>query len=319
MKSHPYYKVVACLVLVLLSVSAFAQTITAEIDRDRIFIGEQVQLQLKITNFDPRDKIIQNWFNLPDTINHLEVVERQKVDTIEVNGMYSFEQKITLTSFDSGQWEIPPLMVIVNDRVNNKINTEASRPLAIQVLPVDVSELADYHDIKEIIEVEEKNNPAIIAIIIVLTLACLFGLYKLAKAKKKSVIARPVLGNKSPLDWALAELDKLAGQNLSTAIEVKRYYQQLTDICRQFFHQQFQQAALQQTTDEWMLQLQSSPVEAGTKTAFFQMLRLADTVKFAKYLPPSGENEGAVPVAKRMLVEALSQNHFTSKPQAKSL
>jgi hypothetical protein len=61
--------------------------------------------------------------------------------------------------------------------------------------------------------------------------------------------------------------------------QVKQYYQQLTDISRQYFELQLKQKALQQTSDEWMMKMQPLPVEPSVKTSFFQFIRLADTVK----------------------------------------
>ncbi len=116
------------------------------------------------------------------------------------------------------------------------------------------------------------------------------------------MVTKPVLtGNMSPLEWALAELDKLQKQDLPAINQVKQHYQLLTNICRQYFSTQVHHAALHQTTDEWMVNLQSLPTEPGVKTSFFQLLRLADTVKFAKYLPPTDDTYQTIPVARQML------------------
>ncbi|WP_165958196.1 protein BatD [Segetibacter sp. 3557_3] len=305
--------------LLLISFSSFAQTISAEVDRDRIFIGEQIVLKLKVSEFNPNSRVVQTWFQLPDTINHLEVVERPNIDTIQVDGIYSLQQRITITSFDSGQWEIPGLTVVVKDRVNNSVITQTTKPLSIQVLPVDVSELKDYHEIKEIIAVEEKNNPLIIGLIAAITILSLFAIYRLSKSRKKVALAKPVIGptDMSPYEWAISELDKLQRQNLAGK-ESRAHYDQLTQISRQFFHLQLLQPSLQQTTDEWMVQLQPLRVGHDTKTSFFQVLRLADTVKFAKYIPPATDNEQSITTVKHMLREVVEQQkQFAPNPNAK--
>ncbi len=284
---------------------SFAQSIITQVDRDKISIGEQFTLELKVSGLEVAGKAISVWFNMPDTINHLEVIERSKIDTIEVNGAYTFAQKITVTSFDSGSWEIPSLSIVLTERSNNQNITQTTKPIPIEVLPVDVSQLKDYHDIKEILEVKEKNSPLVIGLIIALSLISLIAIYKLASAKKRHAIAKPVVqSNLSPLEWAMAELDKLNKEGLTTKDGVKEHYQRITAISRQFFYLQFHGLSLQQTTDEWMLELKSLPAEHDTKTAFFQLLRLADTVKFAKYLPPSADNEQAVSIAKNMIRES---------------
>jgi len=51
-----------------------------------------------------------------------------------------------------------------------------------------------------------------------------------------------------------------------------------------------QLSSLHQTTDEWMINLQSYLVDNGVKKLLFSIpLRQVDAVKFAKYLPPSSQ------------------------------
>ncbi|MDB5191806.1 MAG: hypothetical protein JWQ96_1369 [Segetibacter sp.] len=278
---------------------ASAQSIKASMDREKILIGEQIQLKLTVENA----KGLKGWFNLPDSVNHIEVVERQKIDTIQVGSITNYQQTISITSFDSGQWQIPALSV---PGVGQKIP-----PLTIYVLPVDVSQMKDYHDIKDIVEVKTEINWLIVGIIAFLTLAALIALFILFKKMKAKVPAAAAIkvGNLSPLAWAMQELDKLKQEALYQSNHVKQHYDRLTDIARNYFVLQMQHPSMHITTDEWMIRLQALPVESSTKTSFFQLLRLSDTVKFAKYLPPAEENERSIDTAKEMLqhVNALQQ------------
>jgi hypothetical protein len=297
----------ATLCCILSSVS-WGQTIKAEIDRSKILLGEQIQLKLTIESV----KGATGWFNLPDSFNHIEVVERNKIDTIQVGGITNYQQVITITSFDSGQWQIPGLIV---PGIMQKTN-----PLTIDVLPVDVSQMEDYNDIKDIIEVKKQTNWIIIGIIALLTIAAIIAIvifYRRIKARE--VIAPVKIGNLSPLAWALQELEKLKKDGLYLSNNVKQHYDKLTYIARNYFVLQLQQPVLNITTDEWMVRLQSLPVDNTTKTSFFQLLRLSDTVKFAKYLPPMEENERSIDTAKEMLqhvavlqqqIQSSSNSHY---------
>ena len=116
----------------------------------------------------------------------------------------------------------------------------------------------------------------------------------------------------------MAELNKLDSKNLSAPPEVKKYYFDLTNISRTFFYMQLQQRSLQQTTDEWMLNLQPLPIDNETKTSFFQFLREADAVKFAKYIPPPKENEMSMAAIRQMLQKvSLLDSHIHSNYQPK--
>lgn len=281
----------------------FAQVVKAEVNRDKILIGEQIRLKLTLQT----EKRVPAWFQFPDSINHLLIVNRTKIDTV-LNGRFTnYYQILTITSFDSGRWEFPSLAVA-------SIN-KATNPIMIDVLPVDVSKLQDYHDIKEIEEVKQENNKAIIAIIAAITLLSIVLIYWFIRKKKKISVQAPVLkSNLSPLQWAMDELDKLQQQKLYNNGQVKKHYSELTNISRNFFHLLLHQPSLHQTTDEWMISLQSLPVNNESKTSFIQLLRLADAVKFAKYVPPADENEQSVDTTRSMLHEVAQ---LQQKPHSK--
>ena len=277
---------------------SFGQAVTATVDRDKILIGEQINLLLKADNIQS----ITQWFNIPDTINHLEVVNRGKIDTIEIAGNTVYQQNIAITSFDSGHWQLPALTLVGSNNANFK-----TPAIDIDVLPVDVSQLQDYHDIKDIVEVEQQSS-YLIFLIALITLISLVAIIILMRKKRAVAVKVPTLaGNLSPLEWAMQELNKLKAENHFSQNRVKQHYQQLTDITRQFFHLQLRHKSLHQTTDEWMVNLHSLPVNQDTKTSFLQLLRLADTVKFAKYNPPAFENEQSIPVALQMVQNVAAE------------
>ena len=283
------------LLLVLSSVTSqlFSQTAKAGVDRAKIFIGEQVRLKLAVEG----GRAGLRWFTFPDSLNHFEIIKRSKIDTVLNGSTTNYYQTITITSFDSGRWEFPSLFL--------PGVMQPTPPIAIDVMPVDVSQMQDYNDIKDIIEVTQENDWLIVGMVAVITLLSIAMIWWLFIKKKKVMVERrPAKGTLSPLDWALAELNKLKSQRLDTPLEVKRYYTGLTDISRTFFSRQFSQDSMQQTTDEWMIALQPLAVDNEAKTSFFQVLRLADTVKFAKYLPHSRDNETSVEVIKNMLQKA---------------
>ncbi len=279
----------------------------AGVDRNKIVIGEQIQLVLAIENAGS----IPGWFNLPDSSNHIEVVERQKIDTIKIGNIVNYSQKITITSFDSGQWQIPALSIAGV--------AKTTQPIVIDVLPVDVSHMQDYNEIKDIVEVELSTPWIIIAALALLTVLALAIIYFMYQRKQRRVVVAPVLkGKQTPLEWALAELDKLQQQQLYLHKQVKQHYSTLTDIARSYFFLQLQHASLHQTTDEWMVSLQSVRADTEVKTSFFQLLRLAETVKFAKYIPPAEENEKSVDVARQIITNVgAAEAHAAYQPKAK--
>jgi len=135
-----------CLVVMLYScLNSFSQKVSATIDREKMLIGEQLELQLKVGDIDRKKTDILKWFSLPDTFNHMEVVTRFPIDTIKLGESFTYIQKIKLTSFDSGYWAFPDMSIVLNNQ-----QSIAALPISVAVLPVDVSNMVDYHDIKDI-------------------------------------------------------------------------------------------------------------------------------------------------------------------------
>jgi len=291
------YIIIILIISICFSDRISAQRIKAEVDRSRIFIGEQILLKLSIENAKPG----LNWFNFPDSINHIEVVKRNKIDTAANTNSISYTQIINLTSFDSGRWQFPGLSVAGLNQI--------TLPITIDVLPVDVSQLKDYHEIKGIEEVQPDTNWLLVGIIALITIVSVAMIYWLWKRKKKAVIAKPTLaGNQTPVEWALSQIEKLPLPQENNQAEAKKYYTELNTISRQFYEMQLQQKALQKTTDEWMLTLQSIEVDGSIKTGFFQFLRMADSVRFAKYNPPFYEVQASKDVVRQM-VERVAMLH----------
>src|SRR3978361_17230 len=94
------FRIFYCFILAFLfSQSLFAQqpTLKATVDKRNILIGEQFNYQVEASF--PSNTYRLHWLNIPDSINHFEVVERGKIDSAENNGTLNVKQSITLTSF----------------------------------------------------------------------------------------------------------------------------------------------------------------------------------------------------------------------------
>jgi len=285
---------------------SLAQKAAAIIDRDKILIGEQVELQLKVADLPANTSVLQ-WFNLPDTFNHMEVVSRSKIDTIAINGSVSYVQSIKITSFDSGYWQIPSLSVNINNAVSQ------TPEMFVAVLPADVSGLTDYHDIKDILTVELKNDWRVIAAIIavaVISIGLLTWLLLRRKARKVApMIKRKDINN--PYEWALQQIAVLQQQQLTQQQEYKLFYTELVDVCRTFSDILLKKDTTTKTTDEYMLFIKNRIGNEPVQTRYFQMLRLADVVKFARFIPSTDEHREAIDAA-QAFVKTFYQFHNPS-------
>ncbi|MGB0178036.1 MAG: hypothetical protein ACPF9D_12775, partial [Owenweeksia sp.] len=131
-----------CITILFLVLGAALQaqsiSFNAEVDTNAIQIGEQVILTLRA---DLDQATSYSWPVFPDSTEGLEVVNAPAVDTIEKGGRWLLEQKLTITSFDSGYFAIPPLTLVVNGQPAN------SDAIGIAVRYPDLSQQEGLYDI----------------------------------------------------------------------------------------------------------------------------------------------------------------------------
>lgn len=277
----------------------------AQLERPDIRIGEQVILRLHA----PADGPIVQWPVVGDTLNAMiEVVHDSGVDTVEADGMGSpstalATRALTITSFDTGYWAIPPLRFKVG---GSDMETE---PLLLHVLGVPIDSTGAPRPYAPLIEppfgllwfirdhwpwIAGIGGLGLIAALIVLVL----------RRRKKAEI--PTAAPEIPMhERYLAALEALSKERLWQQGEHKVYQSRLTDLLRAYIEERYGVPALERTTDELMHELRVSPLNHDQQQALNNMLRLADLVKFAKATPTAQENEQLMVSAQRFIQETV--------------
>lgn len=107
--------------------------------------------------------------------------------------------------------------------------------------------------------------------------------------------------------WALAELDRLAGQDWFAGQRVATYYYRLTEIVRQYIERKFGLAAPEMTTEEFLVHVVRHP-----DTARFDPVRLrlfleaCDIVKYAAFTPGADDARAALETARAYVRETAA-------------
>jgi hypothetical protein len=271
---------------------AFAQNpiVSVKTDREQILIGEPIILTLE-ASFPPG--VDQLWFNT-DTIPHFDVITKGKIDTLKGTANAEFRQNITITSFDSGRWTIPPFLIELNGR---QYLTDS---LAIDVSYSPMDPKQDYHDIHEIIEVDNPDTQyltwitaAILGVTLLMTAFFLSRKWAFARAAEPPPPPPPLL---PPLEEAMKRLDELQHQQVTE----KQYFTQLNDILRNFL-QRKNVAVEGKTNSEIGLRLQQARLHRDELAKLMQALRMADAVKFAKFQPTGEERAETFQIIKEAI------------------
>jgi len=248
-------------------------TIKSGVDKNKIVIGEQVHLTLE-ADFPVQEPM--RFFTI-DSIPHFEILERKKIDTVDDRQGIKLSQSLTLTSFDSGHWAIPSFQL------------PADKPMYTDSIAVDVGfspfdPNQDYHDIKDVIDVQVKEKKEKTWYWYAAASALLMAaiIYFLMRKKKKPVARVTVI---DPYSEAKQELEKLRKENLSS----KAFYTRLVDIFRLYISRRKGIASLQKTTDDLVVQLRSLKLPTEEFNRLAQSLRMGDFVKFAKFEPAESD------------------------------
>ena len=257
----------------LWAVSAGAQVkARASVDRDSILIGEPLVLTiaLDIPSGTPAAPLTI------DSLPHFEFLQKPVSDTTPTSTGQTIRTRFQLTSFDSGRWAIPAIVIapqVVTDSI----------PVSVGYSPFDPNQ--DYHDVKDVIAVtvKEKREWWYAAAAAVVLTGLIIWLLLRKKKKAPAGIPVPVI---DPYREAMAALQKFRDREG----DAKTYYSELTDIFRLYISRKKGILSLQKTTDDLVMQLKSLSLEPAAFSKLAQALQLSDFVKFAKYVPAEADD-----------------------------
>jgi hypothetical protein len=307
-------RVLATIALCLPGVIA-AQTVlpVAKLDTGVIRIGEQARITLGV-EFPP-DAIGRD-VGWPEVgarlVPNVEVVHASDVDTVLMEHGQELHtvqllRVLTVTSFDTGYWAIPPFAFVLNGR------PAETAPMLLEVRGVELDTALAVHDLKPFHELPFslgywlRQNwywPAGGALLALLAWVLVRQLRDRERPATGVAITEEVL----PLHERVRnELLALEQERLWQQGLHKQYHSRITDLLRGYIEERYQVSALERTTDELLHALKVSPLAPDQHTRLANMLRLADMVKFAKAVPTPPENEGMMAAALRFVHETADR------------
>lgn len=294
MHCRPLNIIVPLTLFMLMHVNLHAQQVTAKVtvDRTTILIGEPIKLSLEASV--PVGTGI-TWFRI-DSIPHFEITEQGDIDSLVNNDGKFYRQQFTITSFDSGQWTVPAF-VLQSGR--KRFRTDTLR-IAVTYSP-DTAK--DYHDIREIIDVEGPKKSYWPWILAGLPVLLLILAWLILRKKTPLPQLKEPASKLSPLEEAMQALDALQKEELPQKAQAKQYYTRMNDILRMYVMRKFRFSSLEKTNDEIILQLRQLRLPQDEYTRLAQTLRMADFVKFAKYTPSVEEQEASLQTIKQSVTK----------------
>ena len=295
------YIIIACL-LVSFHVEAQEVVLKASFDRDSIMIGEQVQWTLKATI----DRSIDAFFPLIDSITdgRIELLKNKGLDTLQASANnITVQHTYVITSFDEGIYTLPEIPLLLRHR-DGKLDTAYFERLSLLVktVPIDTTSFEPY-DIKMPITYPitfMEVLPWALSGLAVLAMVA-FVIYVIIRRRQHKPIFFKPKPKEPPHIIALRELNKIKADKLWQNNKVKLYYTRVTDVLRIYMEDRYKIQAMEQTSDEILLTLQSMPIPGEIMDKLRELLSVSDLVKFAKYQPMTDDNEKALVTAQEFV------------------
>ena len=272
----------------LQSTASKSQSVTATVESDSILIGKELEYVIDV-NLEKKDNII-----FPDSTSFtpFELISETKVDTIENESGYLFSKKYGIISFDEGNFIIPKIKVKIGD----KLFSTDSKKITVNLVEVDTTKQGLY-DIKssfdkfssfEIFKLGLKKNYPIILFIIFFTIILFYFRLKVFEFFNPLLNIQPSL---RPIELIQERMNELEKINIYSAKDIKLFYSKLTFALKSFFEKEVYDKALESTTSELIFKLnnlseiKSFSISIDSIKRIEEILKRADLVKFAKFLP----------------------------------
>ena len=285
--------VMTALVLLAATMTAWGGNVTFKVrlDSATLLMGKTTTLHLEIT----QDKDVRGFFpnEQADTLSAMvEIAERPAADTTDLgNNRIQINRDLIIQSFDSGMWIIKPIPYVVNG------DTAYCNQLSLKVLPVDVSQMKDIHDIKPVEEVPF----SLFDWLPDYWWAWLLGLLLIGAAiwayrkyyKKGINPLKPGKKRLPPYEEAMINLRNLKAAQLWQQGQEKEYFTGLTDILRVYIDRRFHINAVEMTSSQIIDTLKKNEETKAVNEQLEMILEVADIVKFANARPLADDNEVA--------------------------
>ncbi len=306
---HRFVNLLAILAFVPFGLNAQNVEVTGRLSADTIVPGQQFGLELELKT--PAN-ISVAWPVFADTLSSaVEIVGRGGIETSpsDEQGNKIMRQQITLTSFDTGWIQIPPIHFgyTPDDDTSGHFLAE-SNPLMLRVIAMPIDTTSAFRPIKNAQTMPLSFSEILPWLLGFLVLAALvYGILRWWKGRKTAPLAEKeeVVSNVPPHLLALERLEQLRLDRLWQQGQLKEYHTQLSDIVKAYIETEFPVNAVEMTTYEILQALRPLHINAEAMNKLSLALELSDLVKFAKAQPSGMENDMSL----NHLVDFVKESH----------
>lgn len=258
----------------------------AAVERTELLIGDQLWLTVKVSA-PPGTEIGAIRLDSLEAYPAIELIETRPASTVTESPELLIDQRFRVQTFDTGYVYIPELFVTYQTP-DGRTDTAYTRRIPLSVRGLPVTDENELQDIKDIIEEETRITdywPVFLGVGLLVLAGLAFSFWRNRAARQAPTPPPPPV---PPHERALAQLEELDNKQLWQAGQIKAFQTELTYILRAYLEARYDVPALESTTRELERELRKRRLLGEEKREdLAELLRLADTVKFAKAEPPA--------------------------------
>ncbi len=301
------------LVIIMVSIS-FAEIraqelVSTTVSKDTILIGDQVEWKslLKVPKGMTASIDSMSGYVVPG----VELIGNFRIDTVKKHKKYmDVEAKGLITSFDSGSYKLPALVVYFF-RGDEIVDTLRLKELDLEVttVPIDTATYEMY-DIRP-----QFRYPVTFSEVIpwvgggVLLAAVIIALIYYFRRRSAGMSVLAPAKPKDPAHIvALRKLEEIRNEKLWQEGKEKQFYTEVTDTLRIYIEERFGIKTLERTSNEILEDISKKELTPADYEILKGLFSTADLVKFAKYTASQEENENAIPASVRFVNDTFLQS-----------
>lgn len=274
-------------VLLLFSVITVSnsQSLVLSSDTNNVMIGDWVTLNLQYLSSEKKEVV----FPIFDAsgIEGLELLEETKVDTVKNGKSFGLSKRFTVSAYDSGSFVIPRMAMLFEK--DGAIDTLYSDSLVLNFGSPAVDTTKAIKDIKGIFNINYSDNSLLYwiggIVLFLLIAASLIYYFKKRKGKeeKEEIDYDPSI---PPYILAMESLRRIEQERLWQNGYFKKYYTDITDVLRIYYHRIYIIKTKELTSHELIEALHGKTLfDSESVTMLEYISRYSDLSKFAKANP----------------------------------
>lgn len=285
-------------ILILLIVATFTATaqhrtsVSTRLIPDTIMIGDRFRMEVDIDK-DVAEEMKIPQFEKNQISKELEIIGTPVLDTLSRDARsIKLRLSYTMTSFEPGVHRLGGFPIVISTASSSDtIEAADVMQIVVQTFDIDTTKM-EIADIKKPMEAplqwaEIKDIVFYGSVAALILAVIIYFIIRFLKNRHKKTKARP---NEPPHITAIRLLEQLHSEKLWQSGLYKEYYSRITDILRDYIECRYSIYAMEMTTDEILVAIKeiNSP---NLQAKLGDLFRLADLVKFAKWIPDAQQNE----------------------------